>query len=276
MRNPLRFQIAVAIGLFLGSSIGCTQNAFKEFAKTDSDAALLFEARKEMNGSRWDEAIALMDRMSSTARADRSTKATMASAYAGRCGLNLIRLADQIANSSGQNFFPLLLQSFQGSSAASVADCQQAESILLSIATDPAARTADENVMMAFIDFSKIGAILSAYADADGNGTADPTFDSCDTAQLPDNMLREVGTGMTLAVSALAASGGSIGSALAASVTAACSSLASIDPSFDFCTITTPSGFSASQVKALGGLVKSTDDPGLGTCAGGIAACVCP
>lgn len=275
--SPIRTAaFTLVLSLFGGLTLGCTQNAFKELAKTDTDAALLFEARKEMNSSRWDQAITLMNRMSATARADRSTKAVMASAYAGRCGLNLIRLAEQIANSSGQNFLSLLVYTFRGSSGTSIADCQQAESLLLSISANPAARTADENVMLAFIDFSKIGAILSTYSDSDGDGTADPTFDSCNTAHLPNAMLREVGTGLTLAVSALSASGGSIGSALSSSVTSACSNLASIDPSYDFCSITTPAGFSVDQVKALGGLVKSTDNPGLGTCNGGLSSCVCP
>lgn len=277
LRFPMNRWIGLSLSALLMTTflLGCS-NAFKEFAKTDSDAALLFEARKQMNDARWDEAITLMNRMSAVARADRSTKAVMASAYAGRCGLNLIRLAEQLANSSGQNFLSLLLYTFRTSSGTSIADCQQAEALLLSISSDPAVRTDDENVMLAFIDFSKVGAILATYADTDGDGTAEPTFDSCNTAHLPDAMLREIGTGLTLAVGSLAASGGSIGSALSTSVTSACSALAGINPSYDFCSVTTPTGFSVDQVKALGGIVKTSDNPGLGTCTGSISACVCP
>ena len=229
-----------------------------------------------MDAASWAEAIALINRMSPDGQANRSTKVTLASAYAGKCGLNLIRLADQISSSAGQNFFALLLSGLRGATAGSVSDCILAESTIQSISTLPASRTADENVMLAFVGFAKIGAVLATYADTDGDGSADPGFDSCNTSMLPDAMLREIGTGVTIAVSALAASGGSIGSGLANSVTSACSQLASLDPSYDFCSIVTTTGFSTEHVQALGGLVKSSDNPGLGTCAGNLQSCVCP
>lgn len=271
----IRSRIILAVVL-LSLISGCSQNAFIESAKKDTDAALIFEARKKMDAADWSEAIALINRMSADGLANRSTKVTLASAYAGKCGLNLIRLAEQISSSAGQNFFPLLLSALRGATAGSVAACQQAESTIQSIANLPASRTADENVMLAFVGFAKIGAILATYADTNGDGTPDPSFDSCDPAKLPDGMLREVGTGVTVAVAALAASGGSIGSGLANSVTTACDNLASIDPTYDFCTVTTTAGFSVEQVRALGGLVQSSDNPGLGTCAGNLQSCVCP
>lgn len=256
--------------------LGCGQNAFRESAKRETDEALLFEARKQMNGSNWTQAITLIGQMSSTGQADRGTKAALASAYAGRCGLNLITLADRLANAGSTNIFTIFMTSFTGATASTITDCSQAETTLQSISTTPASRTADENVMLAFIGFSKIGAILSTYADTNHDGTADPGFNSCNVAHLPDAMLREIGTGITLAVAALAQSGGTIGSALGTSVTSACSTLAGINPAYDFCAITTTAGFSVNQVKALGGLVKTTDNPGIGTCAGDLATCVCP
>ncbi len=267
----------LSIPLFVGLAIsGCSQNAFQESAKRDTDPALLFEAQKQMNTSNWADAITLIGRMSAAGQADRGTKVILASAYAGKCGLNLIRLADRITNASSQNFFAILLGGLQQASVASVADCLTAESTLRSISDVAGNRTADENVMLAFIGFAKVGAILAAYADTNDDGTPDPTFDSCNTAMLPDAMLREVGTGVTLAVSSLAASGGSIGSSLSDAVTNACADLATVDPSFDFCAITAAADFTVDQRKALGGLVKSSDNPGLGTCVGGITSCVCP
>jgi hypothetical protein len=277
MSRTLRFAplSLIVIVVFVGLG-GCTQNAFLESAKKNTDSALLFEARKQMNSSNWADAITLIGEMSVAGRADRGTKAILASAYAGRCGLNLISLADQITNSASQNFFAILMSGFRGASVTSVTDCITAETTLRSISDVAANRTADENVMLAFIGFAKIGAILSTYADTNADGTPDPTFDSCNTAMLPDAMLREVGTGVTLAVSSLAASGGSIGSGLSDSVTNACADLAGVDPSFDFCSVTTATDFTTDQTKALGGLVKTTDNPGIGTCAGDIQTCVCP
>lgn len=256
--------------------LACGQNAFLESAKKDTDPALLFEARKKMNTASWTEAIDLINQMSATGLAQRETKVVLASAYAGQCGLNLIRLADQIANSAGVNFFAVLLNSQRTATAASITACQNAESTLASISALASDRTTDENTMMAFIGFTKIGAVLATYADTDDDGTADVGFDSCNTGELPDAMLREIGTGVTLAVGSLAATGGTIAAGVADSVTNACADIAAVDPSYDFCGITTTAGFSVEQVQALGGLVSSTDEPGLGTCAGDLATCVCP
>lgn len=260
----------------VASLVGCSQNAFLESAKRDTDSALLFEARKQMNSSNWSGAITSIGNMSATGRAERATKAILASAYAGKCGLNLIRLADQISSSSSQNFFAILMSAFRGADATGIADCITAETTLRTISDVAADRTADENVMLAFIGFAKIGAILATYADTNADGTADPTFNSCNTAMLPDAMLREVGTGVTLAVASLAASGGSIGSSLSDTVSNACANLAGVDPTLNFCAVTTASAFTVAQAKALGGLIKTTDNPGLGTCAGNVQTCVCP
>lgn len=263
--------------LFVGALTGaCSRNAFYESAKRDTDAALLFEARKLMNTSDWTGAITSIQAMSATGRAQRETKAALASAYAGRCGLNLVNFADDVANAGSTNFFNVFLSTFQSAGSTHVADCQLSESTILSISTTASDRTADENVFLAFAEFAKIGAILATYADTDDNGTADVGFNSCNTAHLPDAMLREIGTGLTIAVASLTASGGSVAASLSSSISSACSTLAGVNPAYDFCSITSTSSFSANQVKAIGGLVKSTDNPGVGTCAGNLAACVCP
>ncbi len=265
--------ILILLSISLSS---CSQNAFLESAKRDTDDARLFEARKLMNQSRWDEAITAIQATSTATQAKRETKATLASAYAGKCGLNLIQMADQIANAGSSALFAVLLLALRNADATAIANCQLAETTLLSINSTAASRTADENTLLAFVGFAKIGAILSVYGDTDDDGTVQPAFNPCNTGELSDAMLREVGTGITISVASLGASGTSIGSALSTSVTSACTTLAGVNPAYDFCSITDPTGFSVSQVKAIGGLVRSTDTPGLGTCAGDIATCVCP
>lgn len=256
--------------------VSCSQNALLESAKRDTDAALLFEAKKKMNSALWTDAITMIGRMSAAGQAERATKVTLASAYAGRCGLDLIRLADQISSSSGTNFFAILGSSMRAATASSVTDCISAETTLLSISSDPAALTADENMMVSFIGFSKIGAIIAAYADLDDDGSADAGFDACDTNDISEAMVRQFGTGITLAVASLNASGSSIASDLGTAVTTACTTLSGVNPAYDFCSITDPADFTADHIKALGGLIHSTDNPGVGTCAGDIATCVCP
>ncbi len=279
MRSLRRFHktlITSVAFFFVAVLVSCSQNALLESAKRDTDAALLFDAKKKMNSSLWTDAITTIGRMSATGQAERATKVTLASAYAGRCGLDLIRLADQISSSAGTNFFAILGSAMRTATGTSVTDCISAETTLLSISTDPAALTADENMMLSFVGFSKIGAILATYADLDDDGSADVGFDACNTGDIPEAMVRQFGTGITIAVASLNASGSSIASDLGTAVTAACTTLAGVNPAYDFCSVTDPAVFSADHVKALGGLIHTSDNPGVGTCAGDIATCVCP
>ena len=271
--QTLSIAALVVVTLF---SVACSQNAFLESAKRDTDAARLFEARKLMNQSRWDDAITSILAMSTAAQAERETKATLASAYAGKCGLNLISLADKVLNSGGSNYFPLFLNALRATDATGESYCELAETTLTSISSTAASRTADENTLLAFVEFAKIGAILAVYGDTNDDGSADGTFNPCNTGILPDAKLRQIGTGVTIAVASLSAAGGTVGSSLTTSVNSACATLAGINPSYDFCSITDPTAFTVNQVKAIGGLVRSTDSPGVGTCAGDLSTCVCP
>jgi hypothetical protein len=256
--------------------VSCGQNAFLESAKRDTDAALLFEAKKQMNSLQWTAAINTILKMSAAGLSDRSAKVALASAYAGRCGLNLIRFADQLSSAGSSGLFALFLSALKTATTSSVADCISAEQSLISISSDPALRTVDENLMLSFIGFAKMGAILASYADLDDDGTADSGFDACDTSDIPQAMVRQFGTGMTLAIQGLNASGSTLGSSLATAVTSACTALAGVNPAYNFCAVTDPSAFTTNQVKALSGLMHSQDAPGLGTCASPLAACVCP
>jgi hypothetical protein len=271
----LRTSVGVFV-IFISCATGCGWNVLEESADKNSDAALLFEARKQMNDAKWADAITLIQKMSQEGQTKRETRATLASAYAGRCGLNLIHMADSIAQANGINFFPVLLRALRGATSDSIVDCENAEAQILSIASDPEARLADENVMMAFIGFAKVGAILAANADPSGTGTADPIFDSCDRGQLSEHDLRQLGTGLTISISSLSASGSSIAAGLADAVTDVCAAAAGINPDFDFCEITDPADFSAEHLQALGTIVKMSDNPGLGTCTGGLMVCGCP
>lgn len=258
--------------------VSCNRNMFSELALRETDSALLFEAKKRMDSSKWTEAIDTIAKMSAGAQARREAKVTLASAYAGRCGLNLVRFANSLSGSGGGTggLFLLFMNTLRGAEQAQAEDCKHAEETLRSIDTLPANRTVDENLMLTFISFSKMGAILSAFADTDHDGTPDTGFDACDRGQFPELAVREFGTGLTLAIEGLQGSGSSVGASLATAVTAACSTLAGINPDYDFCAITDPVDFTADQVKALSGLIHSQDAPGLRTCASDLAHCVCP
>ena len=123
---------------------------------------------------------------------------------------------------------------------------------------------------MAFVGWAKIGAILAVEADTNDDGTADGGWDAC---TLSTSLKGEIGTGITISVDSLAETGTSVGGTLSSTIDSVCSSLGA---SYDFCSITDADDFTADHLRAIGALTKSSDDPGVGTCAGDVSACLCP
>lgn len=259
---------------FAVSLTGCP-NAFQESAQRTTNEAVYFAAQRDLDASNYGSAITKLLSLSTSYKTKREVVATIASAYAGRCGLSFLTLVQQISDNPGSRLFPLLLSNFRNASSGNIADCIEGERWMRTLAptnvfTD---LTSDENVMLAMLSLAKIGSALGTYGDLNHDGTVDAGFSSCNTAMLPDATAREIGTGMTLAIAALAASGANIGAAAFSSISTTCSSLPS---GFNFCTIYAPADFTVNQVKALNGMTRAQDAVGLGTCADTTANCVCP
>lgn len=255
--------------------LGCSKNLLSETAKRDTDSAILFNAKAHLDKSEYAESLADLNRLSTNYQSRREVVTIFASAYAGRCGLRAISLLEHIAQNSNTLFFQVLLQKFSNATAPQIADCMTAEAIMRSLAPgdDFTLLSPDENMFLALISFAKIGAILGTYADLNHNGTADPGFDSCSTAQLPDLQAREVGTGLTIAASALTASGSSVSAGIFSSLNSACTSLPG---PLQFCNTLNASAFSTNMVKAINGLIKANEYVGLATCNDTLANCLCP
>ena len=254
----------------------CGQNVFREFADRNSDAAKLFEANKQLNSQNWSSAITTLQSLSAPALASRSVQLTLASAYAGRCGLNFISKVDGLVNNASGNLFSQLLSIYRAASTAQVQDCIQAEAIVLALSSAPSGRSADENLFLSLVGLAKIGAIFGEFADLNEDGAVDGGFNACDPADLPVASLRQVGTGITIALSSLAATNSQLVNSIGTSLTSVCDDLEAFDPALNFCEVTDPAAFTAVQLRAIGGIVRASDYPGLGTCAGNPIVCACP
>lgn len=274
--------LAICLPLLCGAS-GCP-NMYAELADTGTDEALLFQAKQLLNGGSYSEAIDLIESMTAEGQGARETKIVLASAYAGRCGLDLLDLAGDVADGTDGGFklFQILLSSFAGANATNVADCKTAESVLLSISDDPSARSDDENVISAFVAFSKIGAIFAASgADEDDDGTVDGAggFDSCTNtaAHILDSDVQEIGSGLTIAMSSLAAADSDIADEATTSFDAVCSAVDTLLGTSGFCSQTSPDDFNGSELSALRSLIKS-NEIGFDMCGGSVTdpACQCP
>ena len=89
---------------------------------------------------------------------------------------------------------------------------------------------------------------------------------------LPDDAIREIGTGLAFAIQSVASAGEGIGGGALTNITNFCG----LDPLLaDFCTNTDKTAFSVLQVSALRAVIGSSEQ-GLGSCAGDFTSCICP
>ncbi len=265
-------KITFTLLLTLFVCVSCKTNMFEEVAKKDTDEAIYYEAKLALNDRNYSQAITLIQSLTAEFRAQREVSMTFASAHSGRCGMEFVTLVESLTNFNGDNIFSFLMSSFLAGTDARITDCQASETILNAVG-DFTVRTADENILMGFSSLTKVGTILSRYADADGDGVTDAAFDHCSTSDLPDAAVREVGTGMANSIMSISAVASDISSGTLDDITAYCSMHPQLN---DFCTNTDPNAYSALQIAALRQLIGSTD-MGIGACPNfADLACVCP
>lgn len=277
---------ALFLSIMVLAQLSCSVNILENFADKNSDEAKFIDAKKLMNDRDYDGAIDKLDETTSSFQNERKVISLRASAYAGRCGMEFVPFAEALGNLGTTRLFNMLAQYYAVATPTDWADCITAENLLesLGVAT---ARTNDENILMVLISFAKIGNILSFYTDTndDGSPEAGYTADACNTsgtqtadAGLTDADQREVGSGMTLAIEALSEVSGTIdlGADSLTDVSGACTTLAGINPSYDFCSITDPTLFTADHLQAIRSLIREDSSIGVGSCVGDVSACLCP
>ncbi len=215
-------------GLYLGvfylaltGGGGC--NLFTDFPSTNTDQAIIDTATNEIDQSQWTAAIATLQTLSPATLATESVQLLLATAYAGRGGLNLLSLSNTIQNTAGLPFFVVLMKAFPGATNANIADEISAEGIMQGINLNAANRTNDENVFMVFMEMAKLGDILSARADTLNDGVVDPTFDACVDTSIAD--VNQVAASIGNIIASVQASGLTVGAGLIGTLTAKCAQL---------------------------------------------------
>ncbi|MGE0762739.1 MAG: hypothetical protein AB7N80_05625 [Bdellovibrionales bacterium] len=256
----------------------CSVNILQEFSDVNSNEALFFDAKQLVNAGNYAGAIAKFNAMSATYLAKRDVKVVHASAYLGLCtSLDFLDLVDALS-SMATRVVPWLMSTFQGGDASRQASCIQAETIIKSISDLGVDRTADENLLMAFISFAKMGALVSRYGDSGTpDGSVDAGFDPCDVGDFPAVASQEFATGLIIAMDALENIGSStIGAGATGDFTAAC---AALPPLLNFCADppqTDIADIDANEQRGIRTLINESQDVGLGTCTGDAVACACP
>lgn len=271
----MRYAMAIFSFLLLTN---CSVNILEEFSDSTTNDALLFSAKQLINEGDYSGAIAKFDAMSADFLSQRDVKTLRASAYLGLCsGIDFLDLIDAIGSMGGARIIPWIMSTFQGGTVARQTACVQAEDVIKTIHAYGESRTSDENLLMAFIGFAKMGAIITRYGDSGTpDGTVDAGFDPCDVGDIPSVAAREFTTGLNIAIDSLSNIGSStIGSGAISAITAMCATY----PTLTFCTdppqvLTTD--INALEEQAVRSLMNESQDVGLGTCTGDVVACACP
>jgi hypothetical protein len=281
----IRFLKGAVFVLVFAAGTSCSQNILSTFADKNTDAAKYIEAQKLIDGEKYDDAIAVLLSASADFQTDRKFKSLLASAYAGRAGLNFLDLIQSFQDASGVTLFSLLMPSFHSADmtalTSKVMDLDQAADTLKSIASDPAQRSQDENILMVLVSFAKIGYILNTYTDTDHNGSVDGTFtDACSTADTPgtsigDTAVAHIGLALVNALNALPEITNNFTSNVLGSIDDCQSDIEPYMPGV--CSADDTSDFSAAALLGFRSLIKESDAMGLGvSCSGDVSACHCP
>jgi hypothetical protein len=204
---------------------GC--NLFGDFGSNTSDEAIIFHATQQLDASQWTGAIETLETLSAAGQASTQAIELFASAFAGRGGLNLITLSQDIQNAqSGLTFFQLAMLSFTGATVSQINDLITAEGYIQSISVVAANRSADENILMLFIEIAKLGSILSNNADPLANGVLSPTFDSCLGISLPN--ADQVVTALSNIIASAQASGSTVAASMLNTIATDCGVLSGL------------------------------------------------
>lgn len=268
MKTKLRrFLVLIFLCPWILANTEC--NTFSGTANKTSSAALFFQARTQINSGDYTGALTTLSGLSSTDLAGHDGTVLRATAYAGRCGLNLVSMGSAIANGiTSKTVMQILLADMVG--ATSYTDCNSAETLMLGIAA--ASMTSDDYIFLAFVEFAKIGAALSTVADTDHNGAVDTGFNACNMAA---GVTGDIGVALNVAFKALTSSGVTIlSSSITKEWTTICSGTGAL--TYD-CTNTSSSGFTTSELYVLRTLIIA-NEVGLNTCGGSSyssLACTC-
>lgn len=173
MKRTKRILILL-MSLALTTSCG-EPNLLTEFSQTDSDEALYFEAKKQIDNLQWDTAIDIIENQMGSAYAARvDVKETLAGAYAGKCGFTFIDIVTGLSNSPSANLFPFFMSIFAGQTLTPSA-CDQAISIISSLG-NASQRSQDQNLFLTILGIARIGTTLGAKLDPTADGVADGVY----------------------------------------------------------------------------------------------------
>lgn len=239
-------------------------NVLSELGAKKSDDALIFDAKRAVNEMRYDDAVLILTQeLSAGGQTKAEAREVLASAYAGKCGLNFLNYTNSLSTATSGSAFVLMSSPFIGVSVAPNF-CLTALQTLDLIGTN-AQRTQDQNAFAAVLGMVLLGSATRQYTDstpATGDGAQDALNISC---TLTDAQVDNVVLGYAYMSQNYSSVSGQIGS----------TSSTTISDSINICNSVAGSSCSNTDPTAITPLVRdtmrdlmNTADYGVGTADG--------
>lgn len=267
--------LRLILSVLIMFQISCTDNVLREFADKDDEDAILYKVYQHQAKKEYSDALTAFNTLPSTVQTKRDNQFLLATIYLGLCGLDFLTLTNEFSNIGSTNFLQFLMAAFTGASATQLANCKAAETTILNVDTDAANRTTDENVLMVYTSFAKIGSSLNFYADTDNNDTVDGSFAACTTGSLADLEAGHIATGLRNFIDSMnqVASEIGVGSGSLSDLNSVCTALPS---SANFCSVTDPTALTADEQRGIRTVIRESSAIGISECAGDVSTCLCP
>ena len=196
--------------------VGCSANVLNELANKNADDALIFDAKTALNAQQYDDAINILtQKLSSSGQQKSEAREVLASAYAGKCGLNFVDYVAGLSNAVSGTAFQLAEAPFVGVPVNSPYCLQSLQT--LDLIGSSAVRTANQNAFASVVGMVLMGSATRLYTDdspTNGDGTPDAPNIAC---ALTDPQIDQIILGYGYMSANYAALGSSIGASSGAS-----------------------------------------------------------
>lgn len=278
-KNALKKYIKICFfsGLsFFLYSTGCS-NVLSNFSNTEDDISLYYAAREYVRKALYTDALTSCALISPLYLAKPEVTDICASAYAGRCGFNLLDMVSDLdtyaTTPPAEKIFHWLILRYGGTTASSITDCGSAESLIRAQGA-ASLRTNDQNAFMVMLSLQTIYTVLNETADTDENNILDGGFDACAISAANAQVVGSAFWELDKSLDQLAAL--PLYTNLDTAVDALCTALAAIGQ--DLCAAASPLGLAAAELKGARSLLKEGAATGVNQCGGGasVATCNCP
>lgn len=278
--SKFRFATVVAILLF---SLSCS-NQLEVFADKTEDDALLYDVKEGIRKGSYTIAIEACSDMSLSYSNRAEVKELCAMAYAGRCGFTVLGTLDHLAAAVAAppvfQYYVTTIFSAASVTAQSVSDCNAAENLLRDIGV-AAARTENQNLLMALIAIRKIGLLTDSVADtAAPFTTVDGGFDACAITDANADLIGSAFWELDKSLDVIGAAPTSTYNALHVAVDTMCTALSTaVAPVLDLCGEVNPEALSAAARNGVRTLIKEGSGFGIDQCGGSPpldGVCECP